>query len=232
MQMYWNKAFTSRMLFNASKAFVRQLDRREDYQLLEPVYGLALIDDTIDNHHTHFYHHYKIVNLEHTNEVIRGMEFVLIELPLFKPETWTEKRVAVLWLRFLKELNEKTKTVAPELLANEHTRSALRICEEGAYSPAEREAYENYWVAAWSRTAELHAGREEGRKEGLAEGFEKGIEKGIEKGEKQSALRIAERLNKKGFSPAEIAETTGLSLTEIETLGNKRTKKRGAPRGN
>jgi predicted transposase/invertase (TIGR01784 family) len=206
MQMYWNKAFTSRMLFNASKAFVRQLDGREDYQLLEPVYGLALIDDTIDNHHTHFYHHYKIVNLEHTNEVIHGMEFVLIELPLFKPETWMEKRVAVLWLRFLKELNEKTQTVAAELLANEDVHRAIDLCREGAFNDAEMYAYDRYWDVIRREISMA--------KVNLEEGIEKGIEKGIEQGRAD----LIRQMLANGMAPADAAKFTGLPLAEIETI--------------
>ncbi|GHS97906.1 hypothetical protein FACS1894139_11760 [Planctomycetales bacterium] len=225
MQMYWNQIFLQRMLYNTAKLYVRELETGDPYGALKPVYGLAILNDIMTDaeggkEHTHWYHRYQMTEETHSQEKILGVDLTLIELPLFKPENVVERQMTRLWLRFLKEVRHDTDQVAPELLANEYTRSALRICEEGAYSPAEREAYENYWVAAWSRTAELHAGREEGRKEGLAEGLEKGREEGREEGrgegEKQSALRIAERLKQKGFSPAEIAETTGLSLDEVQ----------------
>ncbi len=37
-----------RMLFNASTAYVRQLKVGEDYCLLQPVYGLALLGSIFD----------------------------------------------------------------------------------------------------------------------------------------------------------------------------------------
>ena len=38
MQMIWSPEFKLRVLFNASKAYVRQMDSGENYQLLQPVY--------------------------------------------------------------------------------------------------------------------------------------------------------------------------------------------------
>ncbi|MDR2764260.1 MAG: Rpn family recombination-promoting nuclease/putative transposase, partial [Tannerella sp.] len=81
MQMFWSTAFPNRMLFNASKAYVRQLDRGEHYYLLQPVYSLAILNDVFDKTTPEFYHHFQIVNCRNTNEAIRGLEFVLVELP-------------------------------------------------------------------------------------------------------------------------------------------------------
>jgi predicted transposase/invertase (TIGR01784 family) len=59
MQMNWTSAFMQRMLFNASKAYVRQLDKSEKYALLQPVIGLSLLDDIFDKKTAEFYHHYQ-----------------------------------------------------------------------------------------------------------------------------------------------------------------------------
>ena len=64
MQIQWTSSFRQRMLFNASKAYVRQLEKGEDYDLLKPVYGLGLINTTFDLNEEHWYHHYKIVNVQ------------------------------------------------------------------------------------------------------------------------------------------------------------------------
>ena len=47
MQMYWTSAFKKRMLFNAGKAYVRQLKGGGKYRELKPVYGLSLVDDSM-----------------------------------------------------------------------------------------------------------------------------------------------------------------------------------------
>src|SRR5271163_1623808 len=64
MQIQWTTSFMQRMLFNASKAYVKQLGKGEQYHLLKPVYGLGLINTTFDPDENDWYHHYKIVNVE------------------------------------------------------------------------------------------------------------------------------------------------------------------------
>jgi hypothetical protein len=70
---------------------------------------------------------------------------VFIELPKFKPQTMAERKMQVLWLRFLTEINAKTREVPPELLANPEVSQALRIVEEAAYTPAEMRTYNKFW---------------------------------------------------------------------------------------
>ena len=145
MQMYWFEAFTNRVVFNAGKAYVRQLDAGDDYSLLNPVYSLAILNENFDHKTDRFYHHYSIVNRENIDEVMEGLEFVLIELNKFKPETWSERRMAVLWLRFLKEVGEKMFVLPEELKKNELINKAAELCEQGAFTPEELDIYEAYW---------------------------------------------------------------------------------------
>jgi hypothetical protein len=44
---------------------------------------------------------------ENIEEVIDGLEFVLVELEKFKPSKWVDRKMAVLWLRFLSEMEMK-----------------------------------------------------------------------------------------------------------------------------
>ena len=61
-------------------------------------------------------------------------------------------------------------------------------------------------------------GQEKGMEEGIERGMEKGMEKGIATGERKRALMIARQLLKKNFSMQEVAQMTGLDITELETL--------------
>lgn len=91
MQMFWTESFKQRVLFNASKAYIKQLEKKQNYSLLQPVYALSLIDDTFEKGEGNFYHHYKIVNLLDTGKQLKGLEFVFVELPKFKPQKIAEK---------------------------------------------------------------------------------------------------------------------------------------------
>ena len=146
MQMYWFESFMNRVVFNAGKAYVRQLEKGDDYNLLHPVYSLAILNENFDHKTEQFYHHYSIVNRENTDEIMEGLEFVLIELKKFKPETWSERRMAVLWLRFLKEVGERMFTLPEELKENEFINKAAELCETGAFTDEELAGYEAYWT--------------------------------------------------------------------------------------
>lgn len=56
------------------------------------------------------------------------------------------------------------------------------------------------------------------RQAGYDDGFEKGEASGFERGEAKSKLAIAANMLRKGMEKADIAEVTGLSMEEIETI--------------
>ena len=187
MQMLWTDDFMQRIVFNAGKAYIRQLDKKKSFRLLQPVYSLAILNSNFDRLTEEFFHHYSIVNKENTEEVIEGLEFVLIELEKFKPEKWADRKMAVLWLRFLKEVGEDMRQLPDELADNEHILRAAELCEEAAFTPEELDIYDEYWdiirVEKTLREGSLAEGGAEGRAEGEAIGLAKGEAIGLAKGE-------------------------------------------------
>ena len=53
--------------------------------------------------------------------------------------------MAVLWLRFLTEIDEHTKTSPEDLAADALVAKALELVEESAYTDAELLAIDKYW---------------------------------------------------------------------------------------
>ena len=211
MQMNWNNEFQQRVILNASKAVIKQLGTSEDYSLLQPVYALNLINDIgFDAAPDEFYHDYAIVNVEHTDRIIEGLRFVFVELPKFKPQNIKERKMAVLWLRFLTEIDRDTEEIPAELLENPDTSKALKILEKSAYNEAELRAYEYYWDAVYNERGAI--------RHGYKQGLEQGLEQGRAEGEKQKSLEIARRMKSKGVPSEDIADMTGLTATEIDLL--------------
>ena len=145
MQMNWTADFRERVLFNASKAYVRQLDKSEQYNLLQPVYALNFVNKVFEPDMDGYYHYYRMVHCQDSGKVLEGLHLVFIELPKFKAKNLTEKKMQVLWLRFLTEIDEKSRIAPAELLENPQTSQALEILEESAYSEAEMLDYDRYW---------------------------------------------------------------------------------------
>ena len=207
MQMNWNNEFKRRVILNASKAVVKQLNKGEDYTLLQPVWALNLINDVgFDAGPDEFYHDYAIVNVNHTDRHIEGLRFVFVELPKFKPQTIKEKKMAVLWLKFLTEIDESTEEVDAELLENPDTAQALQILEKSAYDDSQLYAYEYFWDAVVNERVAIEGGYKRGMADGMAQG------------EQNKALEAARRM-KADSMPAElIAKYTGLSIDTVNNL--------------
>ena len=207
MQLYWNEFFQQRVLLNASKAVVRQLDKGMNYKLIQPVYCLNLVNDIgFESDPDEFYHDYAIVNVEHSDRIIEGLRFVYVELPKFKPKTIAEKKMAVLWLRFLTEINLTTENAPAELLENELTKKALSIVERSAMSEAQLNTYEKYWIDLTDE-------------EGIALArYNRGVKDGMAQGEQIKAMSVARNLKLMNLSVADIAKATGLTEEEIDKL--------------
>ena len=222
MQMVWSPEFMQRVMFNSAKAYVRQLDRNEDYHLLEPVYSLNLVNDVFLSDVEEYYHYYRMVHEKHTDKVIDGLHLVFVELPKFTPHTMNEKKMQVLWLRYLTEIDGYMETVPQELLDNPEINKAMEVVEESAFSPEQLLGYDKFWDIIRTETTLYNSGVRQGREEGEAIGLEKGREEGRaegrEEGRAETVMAIARRMKSKGSSFADIQELTGLSEEEIRGL--------------
>ncbi len=207
MQMYWTDTFMQRVLFNASKAYVRQLDKAYHYSYLQPVYSLSLVNDVFEPKIKEFYHLYDIVNIEHTEKVIDGLHFVFVELPKFKPQSVLDKKMMVLWLRFLTEMHDNVREIPDEFLENPEIKKAVGLLEESSYTEAQLYGYEEFWDAVMvERTIKddalkygVQQGMKEGLEQGMKEGLEIGMQKGMQKGMEQGMQKGMEQGMQKGM---------------------------------
>ena len=199
MQMNWTDSFKQRLLFGASQAFVKQLDKGKDYVLLQPVYGLGLVAEIYETLSSDWYHHYQLVKKgSQDGDVIDHLQLIFIELPKFPAHSAKEKKLRLLWLRFLREIDEKTQTVSNELLAVPEIAQAIELAEESAYTKAELVFYESYWDQV-RREKTL-----------MSEKYTKGKAAGT--------IEIARKMLGLNFDMATIASATELTAEEIEHL--------------
>lgn len=231
MQMNWTDSFRNRLLFGTSQALVKQLDSGEDYHLLQPVYGLGLVAEIYEKTSPEWYHHYQLVKKgDLDSDVIEHLQLIFIELPKFPIHSPDEKKLRLLWLRFLREIDEKTKTVSRELLEVPEIAQAVQLAEEAAYTPGELAVYEGYWdqirrekTLMIDKYAEgIVEGRAEGRAEGIAKGRAEGRAEGFAEGEVSGIEKIAINMLKDHEPFDKISRFTGLSQNEIAKLKNKK----------
>lgn len=198
MQMAWTDAFKQRVLFNASKAYVSQAEMGCKYEDLQPVYSLNLVNEIFEKDMKEYKHNYHIVHDKRTKKVIEGLCFTFIELPKFHPHTMKEKRMTVLWLRFLTEINDKTQEVPAELLESPEISKALEEVKISAFTAEELRSYDKFWDRVSSEKTLM-----EGR---------------YDEGKQDKALEIAQNLKSAGMDVDTICKMTGLSKEEIEKL--------------
>lgn len=212
MQMVWTEDFKSRVLFNASKAYVTQLHKGEDYELLEPVYSLNIVNDTVESElpKDQFYHYYQMVHACDSNNIIKGLHIAFIELPKFNPQTPVEKEMQRLWLRFLTEINEYTRKAPEELLANPLTNKAVELMEEWGMTDVERYLYERNIDSVRIENAIIRGTK----RHAMEKGMKKGLEKGLEKGRAEANKENAQKMLAAGIDKKTILEITGVEIDE------------------
>ena len=206
IRIEWSDAFQQRVQFLASELYVNPAIKQVKYFAQYPTYSLNLINDIFAHDTPDFIHNYRIVHDKDSNKVIEGLHFTFIELPKFTPHSIADKRMMVLWLRFLTEINSDTKEIPADLLNDPEIGKAVEELEISGFSDAELWAYDKFWDSvSVKRTL-------------IDDSYQKGIEKGIEKGMNQRSLEIARKMLAKGMDEAMVMDMTGLTAEEIKQM--------------
>lgn len=209
LQMLLTASFKYRVLFNASKAYVKQLDRGKKYEGLQPVYALSFVNAIFEPETDIYYHHYSMIHNLLTKKKIEGLELIFVELPKFKAKSLTEKKLEVLWLRYLTEIEDQTENLPDDLLSIPEIREAIECLQESAFTKGELETYDKYWDSISTERTLVADAEKIGLEKGMEKGMEKGELIGVEKGV-QLTMQII-KLHNQGKTTSQIAQTTGQS---------------------
>ncbi len=227
MQVVHSKNIEQRILYNAAKQYANQLQRGEDYHLLNPVIALTLVDFTLFEDIESYLSRFVLIEKETLVKYTDDVELVFIELPKF---TKTEDELVSVedkWLYFIKHAGHLT--AIPQSLNEPCIVDAFGRINEAALTPEELELQQkrHEFIQIQRTSIELaeEKGRAEGREEGLEEGIEigveqgraEGLEEGIEKGALLAKQAIARNLLDV-LDDATIAAKTGLSLEQVAAL--------------
>ena len=211
MQMNWDEEFKKRVVMNAAKAVMKQVGTGEIFKLIQPVFSLNLLNEKMQGEKPEeFYHDYAILNVDHPERSLDYLRFVFVELPKFKPRNIVEKKMAVLWLRFLTEINEDTIEAPAELLENAEISKALSLVEKSAMNESQLYAYERFWDEVNIRNVLKESNYKRGLSEGRAEGKAEGRAEGI--------ADTAQKMKADGMTAELIAKYTGLTIEEVQEL--------------
>ncbi|WP_418634211.1 Rpn family recombination-promoting nuclease/putative transposase, partial [Segatella hominis] len=155
-----------------------------------------------------------------SNKVIEGLHFTFIELPKFTPHSIADKRMMVLWLRFLTEINSNTKEIPADLLNDPEIGKAVEELEISGFTDAELWAYDKFWDSVSVERTLIDDSYQKGKEEGKEEGIAEGMERGKAEGKHEANTETAQRLLAMGLSAEQVAKATQLPLEIIKNLSN------------
>ena len=114
MQINWIDSFKQRLLFESGQSLVKQIQDGEDYHLIKLVYGLGLLVAINFDETDQWYHHYQLLNLNNTpREIIEHLQLIFME----------SKKLRLLWLRFMREINQNTQSAFRFTIRPRNTKS-------------------------------------------------------------------------------------------------------------
>ncbi|MDR3233862.1 MAG: Rpn family recombination-promoting nuclease/putative transposase [Planctomycetaceae bacterium] len=219
--------FRDRALFYAAFPIQRQAQKGDWNFKLNPVILVAVLDFEYDEHEERR-KLYRLVTLKDQDGGVFSdtLKMVFLQMPLLDfdrslPQTRRDK-----WLYFLKNL--ESFDGIPAVLSEPVFEKAFGTAEYVKFSQEVQEVYQNDLKIYRDNRNVVETARIEGKAEGLAEGEAKGkaegklegkaegLAEGKARGKAEATLEIVRKMKSLGIDAATIAQTTGLSASEIE----------------
>ncbi len=203
IQVANQRNITKRALAYWSKLYFGQMSSGDSYHMLKRIISIVALDFNIRQ--SPHYHAYFRLQEYFDAEVMQDLELHFLELKKLEQAKGKQKESDLYWwLRFIKGL--KSEELEAFKMRNATTKKAVELLEYLSQNPEVRQLYEDRQKAL----------RDE--RERLETAHEDGLEAGIAQGMRNQALQTAKALLAKGMSVAEIAEITGLSVSEVRKL--------------
>ncbi|PSR22511.1 MAG: hypothetical protein C7B45_06705 [Sulfobacillus acidophilus] len=223
IQVRDHQDMAKRTLFYWSQLFQQQLKVGDDYHQLHKTVTVNVLDFTAlpdTPYHSTFHLHE-----DRTGRLLTDLlEVHYIELRKLYAQSLGLERRLVRWMLFLTtQTRERLEELA---MADPALKKALTTLEWLSQDAHTRELYEARQKGLMTYQADLAGAREQGRQEGRAEGREEGREEGRAEGREEGraegaqrkAVEVARYLLTRGIAVDEVAQATGLPVTDIAAL--------------
>lgn len=200
MQVLNVAGFEKRILHNAAKEYATQLQKGEDYSLLNPVIALTFTDFMLFEDSKECISRFRLIERARFIEYSDDVELIFVELPKFTIELEALKSIQDKWIYFLR--NAGSLEYIPDTLASDPCiNEAFKLINEAGMSAEELEIQfkrRDFIILQRGSLA-------------LAEA--RGMEKGREKGREEVARNLLDILD-----DATIAAKTGMSAAQVKLL--------------
>ena len=180
----------------------------EDYDVLEKCISINILDFKLFANKERFYFRFYNHDYMDCSMDIDDMEIHIIELPKLPEKLEENSSDLLLWAKFINaEKKEEFEMLSRENASISRAYEKLQVISQDRQKRMEYEAREKA-VRDYNQMM----------KESRESGLELGLERGRTEGRRQGAVDIAKKLLASGVDEKIIAESTGLSLAQIEEL--------------
>ena len=212
---YWQE----RSLFYLSKMYTEQIKQGEDYESLKKCIHVGILNFNLFRH-DRYYSRFHIWEDTSREMYTDKFEIHILELPKLAQYEYPQTEL-LRWAQFFGAKNREEMQMLAE--QDKYIDKAYRRLEEMSADEQKRWEYEMRQKAIRDHRHMLASGRREGlregRREGLREGEKIGEQRGKSEGKREKAMEMALKMLERGRDTLEeIAEITGLTLEEIQTL--------------
>ncbi|WEK17782.1 MAG: Rpn family recombination-promoting nuclease/putative transposase [Candidatus Pedobacter colombiensis] len=174
--------------------------------MIPEIYFIAIMNFKFDDSHPdHFIHDVRLMEINANQEFYPKLAYIFIEMPKFKkPEGELENELEE-WLYILNNLKELSE-IPLSLIGKGEYDKVFEIAEVGNLTQEEMNEYQQRLKIQRDNYSAMEYVKEEA------------LERGIEKGRVEERKEMAFKLKAGNISLNFIAETTGLTIQEIESL--------------
>ena len=201
MQVLNVKGFEQRILYNAAKAYGRQLQRGEEYDLLNPVIALTLTDFVLFEDSAAHISRFKLLEKDRLTSYSDDIELLFVELPKFVKTVTELASDQDRWLYFVKHAG-RLQDIPSGMRTDPALVAAFAMANESALTEEELDLQHKRHDFILLQRGSL----EKAELTGLA----KGRQEGRQEGRREALVEAVARLVAAGMSEDEARRTLGL----------------------
>lgn len=206
------KVWADRALFYLAKMYAEQIKPGQTYNVFKKCVSISILNFILFPEETEFYSCFHIREDKRQFLYTDKMEFHLIELPKLPQELKEEKDDVLLWAKFINsERKEDFEMLATKNIYIQSAYNTLQVISQDEEKRIEYEAREK-------ALRDYNQVMLEAEQRGEERGWTAGEKAGIEKGKKEEKESTAKNMLIIGLPIDIIAQTTGLSIAQIESL--------------
>ena len=205
--------FKNRSIYYAAQSVARQGERGSEWGFdVKAVYCISFLNFRQEGISEKFRTDIALMDMHSKLPFSDKIRLIYLQLPLFTKEVRECENQFERWIYVLKNMEKLNRY--PFEIKDKVFKKLIETCDVASWTREERIKYDR----ALKRYRDTIAVMEGQKLEGRAEGRAEGIKEGKEQGRKEAQLDIARNFKQSGIPIDVIAQNTGLSIDEINSL--------------